>query len=107
MNEKVLRTLEYNKIIGMLAERANSDPGRKLCMELRPFTDITVINEAQQQTADALSRLFKKGSTSFGGNKDGLHPEILKRRFLPVHSGAAENRRNAGKCQPGKILRKT
>lgn len=70
MNEKVLNTLEYNKIIGMLAERANSEPGRKLCMELKPFTDIAVINEAQQQTADALSRLFKKGSTSFGGNKD-------------------------------------
>ncbi len=70
MNEKVLRTLEYNKIINMLAEKANSDPGRKLCMELKPYTDISVINEAQQQTADALSRLFKKGSTSFGGNKD-------------------------------------
>lgn len=70
MNEKVLRTLEYNKIINMLTERANSDPGRKLCRELKPYTDIDVINEAQQQTADALSRMFKKGSTSFGGNKD-------------------------------------
>ncbi len=70
MNEKVLRTLEYNKIINMLTERANSDPGRKLCRELKPYTDIDVINEAQQQTADALSRIFKKGSTSFGGNKD-------------------------------------
>lgn len=70
MNEKVLRTLEYNKIIDMLADKATSDPGRKLCQNLKPFTDIAVINEAQQQTADALSRLFKKGSTSFGGNKE-------------------------------------
>ena len=70
MNEKVLRTLEYNKIIAMLAEKANSEPGKKLCMELKPYTDIVLINEAQQQTADALSRLFRKGSTSFGGNKD-------------------------------------
>ncbi len=70
MNEKVLRTLEYNKIIQMLTDRANSDPGRKLCRDLKPHTDIDIINEAQQQTADALSRLFKKGSTSFGGNKD-------------------------------------
>ncbi len=70
MNEKVLRTLEYNKIIAMLAEKANSEPGKKLCMELKPYTDIALINEAQQQTADALSRLFRKGSTSFGGNKD-------------------------------------
>lgn len=70
MNEKVLRTLEYNKIIDMLTERATSEPGRKLCRDLKPMTDISVINEAQQQTADALSRLFKKGSTSFGGNKE-------------------------------------
>lgn len=70
MNEKVLRTLEYNKIIAMLTEKASSDPGRNLCMELIPSTDIDVITEAQKQTSDALSRLFKKGSTSFGGNKD-------------------------------------
>lgn len=70
MNEKVLQTLEYNKIINMLAEKANSEPGRRLCLELKPDTDLTAINEAQQQTADALTRLFQKGSTSFGGNKD-------------------------------------
>ena len=70
MNEKVLQTLEYNKIIDMLTEKADSDPGRKLCRYLKPYNDINVINEAQTQTSDALSRLFKKGSTSFGGNKD-------------------------------------
>ena len=48
MNEKVLKTLEYNKIIDMLADKATSDPGRKLCRELKPFTDINVINEAQK-----------------------------------------------------------
>lgn len=70
MNEKVLQTLEYNKIIDMLTEKATSDPGRKLCRDLKPFNDINLINEAQTQTSDALSRLFKKGSVSFGGNKD-------------------------------------
>lgn len=70
MNEKVLRTLEYNKIIDMLAEKASSELGRKLCAELKPFTDLSEITEAQTQTGDALSRLFKKGSTSFGSNKD-------------------------------------
>ena len=70
MNEKVLKTLEYTKIIDMLTDKATSDPGRKLCRDLKPSTDINVINEAQKQTADALTRLFKKGSTSFGGNKE-------------------------------------
>ena len=31
MNEKVLNTLEYNKILEMLANKANSAPGKKLC----------------------------------------------------------------------------
>ena len=70
MNEKVLKTLEYNKIIDRLVQKATSEPGRRLCQELKPFTDAAAIGEAQQQTADALSRLFQKGSTSFGGNKD-------------------------------------
>ncbi len=70
MNSKVLRVLEYYKIIDLLTDKATSDPGRKLCRELIPMTDPDEINHAQAETADALSRLFKKGSTSFGGNKD-------------------------------------
>lgn len=70
MNSKVLRVLEYNKIINLLTDKATSAPGRKLCQELEPMTDIGQIRYAQTETSDALSRLFKKGSTSFGGNKD-------------------------------------
>ena len=70
MNEKVLNTLEYNKILEMLANKANSAPGKKLCRELMPSTDIEEIRRNQRQTADALRRLFKLGSTSFGNNKD-------------------------------------
>lgn len=70
MNEKVLRVLEYNKIIDLLTDRATSDPGRKVCKALTPSHDLDKINQAQEETKDALSRIFKKGSTSFGGNKD-------------------------------------
>lgn len=70
MNEKVLRTLEYNKIIGLLTEKADSEPAKKLCTTLVPGTDLEEINKAQTETADALARLFRCGSTSFGGNKD-------------------------------------
>ncbi len=70
MNEKVLQTLEYTKIIGLLTEKATSAPGRALCQELKPQTDLSAIRTAQQETADALSMLFSKGSTSFGGNRD-------------------------------------
>ena len=70
MNEKVLRTLEYTKIIHLLTEKADSAPGRKMCEELVPMVDISMIRKSQQETKDALSRLFQKGSTSFGGNYD-------------------------------------
>lgn len=67
MNEKVLKTLEYNKIIDLLAEYATSESGRELCRKLKPMTDLETIEPAQMQTRDALSRIFKKGSLSFSG----------------------------------------
>ena len=70
MNAKVLNTLEYNKIINRLTEHATSDPGRKLCRELVPMTDLEEIQTAQMETRDALTRLFKKGSISFGSNRE-------------------------------------
>ena len=70
MNKKVLHVLEYDKIMERLTEKATSDQGRKLTSSLVPMTDLEAINQAQTETADALGYLFRKGSTSFGGNKD-------------------------------------
>ncbi len=70
MNSKVLRVLEYHKIIDQLTEKASSEPGKRLTAALVPMTDLEEIKTAQTQTADALGRLFAKGSTSFGSNKD-------------------------------------
>lgn len=75
MNTKVLTTLEYTEIIKRLESKASSEPGKKLCRELEPMTRLSDIEEAQIQTGDALTRLFKKGSISFGSNKD-LGPSI-------------------------------
>ena len=69
MNAKVLRVLEYDKIIRMLEAKASSDPGRQLCRDLTPMTDREEIETAQTQTADALTRLFQKGSLNIGSNK--------------------------------------
>ena len=70
MNSKVLRVLEYNKIIDRLTEKATSEQGKKLTAALKPMTDLDAITQAQTETADALGYLFRKGSTSFGSNKD-------------------------------------
>ncbi len=40
MNEKVLKTLEYYKIIKMLENQAGSELGKKLCHALVPSADI-------------------------------------------------------------------
>lgn len=70
MNTKVLITLEYTKIIDLLTEKADSEPGKKLCRDLVPSTDLSAIRTAQRETKDALARLFRIGSTSFGSNRD-------------------------------------
>lgn len=70
MNKKALHILEYDKIIARLTDQATSEPGKRLAASLVPMTDLEEIRAAQTQTADALGRLFARGSTSFGSNKD-------------------------------------
>ncbi len=70
MNEKVLQVLEYNKIIQMLENKASSPLGKEKCLNLKPITNLAEIETAQKETAAAFSRIIKKGSTSFGNNKD-------------------------------------
>lgn len=67
MNEKVLKTLEYNKILNQLSEYACSPEAKKRCLALRPITDKTQIEQLQLQTKDALSRLFRCENLSFSG----------------------------------------
>lgn len=70
MNDKALRILEYHKIINLLVDKASSASGKELCQKLTPMTDIKEIEESQQQTADAFTRLVKGGRIHFSGNKD-------------------------------------
>lgn len=77
MNEKALKTLEYNKIIDKLSELAGSASGRELCKQLLPTSDINKIRELQRQTTDALSRMIRKGSISFNGIHD-IRPSIMR-----------------------------
>ena len=70
MNKKAYKALEYYKIIDLLTDKASSPMGKDLCRKLTPSTDIEEIRSMQLQTHDALARLFKKGSISFGSVKD-------------------------------------
>jgi DNA mismatch repair protein MutS2 len=70
MNQKALKTLEYNKIIEQLEALASSSIGKEMCHNLLPSTDIETILEIQTQTSDAMKRIYQKGSISFSGVKD-------------------------------------
>lgn len=70
MNEKALKVLEYHKIIERLVNFAGSQPGKSLCRNLVPSTDISEIRRMQKETSDAVSRLCRKGNVSFSGLSD-------------------------------------
>ncbi len=88
MNEKVLKTLDYNKIIDMMASLAGSNMGKDLCRSLRPSNDIDEIRIWQQETSDALSRVYRRGSSGFYGLHD-VRPS-LKRLEIGSTLGANE-----------------
>lgn len=77
MNQKVIKKLEYNKIVDKLAEFAGSPIAKELCRKLLPMDGLHEIQTAQQETSDALSRILSKGSLSFSGTKD-IRPSVMR-----------------------------
>lgn len=88
MNEKVLQTLEFYKIIELLVEKAYSEPGKRLCQKLVPSRNLHKIKRDQLETSDALKRIWQKGSLSF----DGVHDitESIVRLEIGSYLGAGE-----------------
>ena len=70
MNEKVLRITEFHRITERLSEYASSAPGKKLCLALTPMHILYDIEQAQSETETATAYLLRKGSVSFGSNRD-------------------------------------
>ena len=70
MNEKALKTLEYNKILLVLKDKASSENAKELISSLKPYNNIIDIRKAQCETSEAVSMLLKKGSPNFGGLRD-------------------------------------
>lgn len=81
MNKKVLKTLEYDKIIDMLAEEADSSLGKESARRLLPSSDRSEIIAWQSETSHALMRLFKWGKLSFHGLKD------IRPCLIPLEKG--------------------
>lgn len=76
MNKKVIKTLEYDKIIDMLVEEADSALGKDSARRLRPSSDRGEIVAMQAETSHALTRLFHHGALSFHGLTD-IRPSLV------------------------------
>ena len=77
MNQKVLQTLEFDKIINILTGYATTELGKLMCANLKPMTEEADILNAQDQTQDALTRIYKRGNVSFFGVSD-LSPSLAR-----------------------------
>ena len=70
MNKKVIKILEFNKIVETLSSFAVSGEAAELCRNLRPINTPSEIERMQTETADALALVFKKDVPSFSGIHD-------------------------------------
>ena len=77
MNRKAYQTLEFYKITERLAGHAASAGSRKRCLDLVPMQKLSDITAAQTETADALSRVYRRGSLYLGGAKD-VRPSLKR-----------------------------
>lgn len=93
MNEKALSTLEYDKIMASLCEKAGSEAGRRICKAALPVSDRAEMERLQDETASALARIERKGSLSFSGIPE--MGDIIGRVALKSTLGAGELRKVA------------
>ena len=63
MDKRVLKKLEFDKILDMLAEKALSDPGRDAALALKPSTDIAGVQHLQSETLEAEGILMRQPSS--------------------------------------------
>ena len=70
MNERALRTLEYDKILDALTAKAGSAGGKELAAAVRPLSDPEEIRTKLAETTDAKARLSGCGHLVFSGIRD-------------------------------------
>ncbi len=70
MNEKVFRTLEFDKIKELLSKNTVSSLGKEKALSLTPFTEKEDVLSALGETNEALSIMEKIGSSPINGFND-------------------------------------
>jgi len=70
LNGKVLKTLEFDKIVRKLAHHAATEPGKQLAEQVRPSNDIAEVKRRLKATDEACLVDRLKGGAPFGGIRD-------------------------------------
>ena len=84
MDKKSLRTLEYNRIIKMLAEHASTELGKQKALSLLPGTSLSDIQLWQQNTEDATGYILREGSVSFSAREEMRQSALRLQKGSPL-----------------------
>ena len=68
--DKAIVSLELNKVLELLADCAQTDGARELCLSLRPTGDIVAVRRLLRQTTDAKKLEAVKGTPPLSGVRD-------------------------------------
>lgn len=63
MNEKALKTLEFDKILGMLRQKCGCCVSRELAESLRPFDELDDVTNELKLTSEAESHFLRTGNS--------------------------------------------
>ena len=74
IDERTKNTLEYDKVLAMLAAIAPTAGAREMALALTPDDDEQTVERRLSRTADAMALLSDKGMPSFGHVKDPSEP---------------------------------
>ena len=70
MDQKMLKTLEYDKIIEALTKHCATSLGKANGMNIQPSNDLQEVQRLLDETDEAMKVLRLKGGAPFGGITD-------------------------------------
>ena len=85
MEQRVLRVLEFNKVLSMLEERAASALGRQLCLQLLPECTQEQVEFAQEETAQAEALSYRLGGNPVPSFND-IRPALARAKIGSILS---------------------
>ncbi|MFC4766951.1 endonuclease MutS2 [Effusibacillus consociatus] len=104
MNQRVLRVLEYHKIIEKLINHASTNMGKELAEQLQPVSHLDEVRQALAATEEGRTVYRLKGLIPFGGIRDIR--QAVKRSAVGSMLDAKELLDVADTIMAGRRLRK-